>query len=175
MLLAYLHLAARRSELFRLRWEDIDFSRGEVKLWTRKRLDGNLEFERLPMTEDLYTALLRHKQNSKSSEWVFPDPETGQPYTSRQKWLPGLCKKAGVKQFGIHAIRHLTASMLAQSNVPMVMIQTILRHKSLATTERYVRRLDDLKPVLRVLSRDKSRQTGPSRAFERDMLNNAPP
>ncbi|MBW2308776.1 MAG: hypothetical protein JRG73_17780 [Deltaproteobacteria bacterium] len=45
-----------------------------------------------------------------------------------------LCKRAGVRTFGILAIRHLTASLLAQEVVPMVQIQAILRHRNLAVT-----------------------------------------
>jgi len=39
-------------------------------------------------------------------------------------------------------------------------IQAILRHKNLATTERYIRRLRELKPALKVLSRRKGRLEG---------------
>ena len=42
MLLAYLHLAARKKELFNLRWADVDFSQSRVQLFTRKRKDGFL-------------------------------------------------------------------------------------------------------------------------------------
>jgi hypothetical protein len=47
-------------------------------------------------------------------------------------------------------------SILAQENIPMIQIQAILRHKNLATTERYITRLSDLKPDLRVLSNEKA-------------------
>ncbi|MGV1098702.1 tyrosine-type recombinase/integrase [Thiovibrio sp. JS02] len=155
MLLAYLHLAARRSELFGLRWDDVDFSEQKIRLYTRKRRDGSLEFDWLPLTDDLHNALLTHRQVAKT-EWVFPDPETGKPYLYRIHWMNRLCKKAGVKKFGLHAIRHLTASILAKENVPMIDIQSILRHKNLSTTERYIRRLDSIRPALRVLPGRKS-------------------
>lgn len=150
MLLAYLHLAARRSELFGMRWEDVDFSQSRVRLYTRKRKDGSLEFDWLPMTDELSQTLLAHRQEI-TGRWVFPDPATGFPYLCRRHWMKRLCDKAEVKPFGIHAIRHLTASILAKANVPMVDIQAILRHKHLATTERYIKRLSDLKPALSVL------------------------
>ena len=162
MLLAYLHTAARRSELFRLRWEDVDFGEGTIALGTRKRMDGTLEYDYLPMTDELYHEMLKHRQQSQS-EWVFPNPETDQPFVARRLWMRGLCKNAKVKAFGLHAIRHLTASILANAGEPAIKIQAILRHKSLATTERYLHRLADLKPALQVLSsKRKSRLAEPS-------------
>jgi hypothetical protein len=50
----------------------------------------------------------------------------------------------------------------------MILIREILRHKNLATTERYIRRLEDLRPALRVLSRQKSRPIEPSSPTGRD-------
>lgn len=150
MLLAYLHTAARRGELFKLRWEDVDFADARLRLFTRKRKDGSLESDWLPMTDDLYNSLLYYKQNS-NNEWVFPNPRTNIAYYERNKWMPRLCEKAGVKRFGLHAIRHLTASILAKANIPLIDIQNILRHRKLTNTERYIRRISSLRPALKVL------------------------
>jgi len=46
-----------------------------------------------------------------------------------------------VKRFGFHAIRHLTASQLYKNGYSVGVIQTILRHKSPSTTERYLKSL----------------------------------
>jgi integrase len=92
MLLAYLHLAARRAELFRLRWEDIDFGKDEIRLTTRKRSGGSLEEDWLPMLDELHVALLYHNQISKSA-WVFHDQGIGGPYLCRQHWMKRLCTK----------------------------------------------------------------------------------
>ena len=62
-------------------------------------------------------------------------------YQYRQHWLKKVCNEAGVKPFGFHGIRHLFASILAAQNVPLVEIQYMLRHTSLATTQRYIHRL----------------------------------
>ncbi len=125
-----------------------------IRLSTHKRMGGNLEFDWLPMTDDLFNTLLEHRQTAEG-QWVFIDPKTGLPYRTRKRWMGGLCKKANVKAFGLHGIRHLTASILASDGVPPIQIQAILRHKRLSTTEGYLHRLDDLKPALRVLSRNK--------------------
>jgi len=38
----------------------------------------------------------------------------------------------------------------------MIDIQTILRHKNLSTTERYIRRIESIRPVLKVLPKLKN-------------------
>jgi integrase len=43
MLLCFLHLAARRGEIFRMTWDDVDFGNSQIRIWTRKRLDGSYE------------------------------------------------------------------------------------------------------------------------------------
>jgi len=52
-----------------------------------------------------------------------------------------LCKRAGVKEFGFHAIRHLTASIMYREGQPVAVIQAVLRHKSPQTTTRYLQLL----------------------------------
>jgi len=152
-LLAFLHTAARRGELYRLMWTDVDFGTQRLQLTTRKRTDGSLERDQIPMTDELCYALMSHRQSA-INEWVFTQTEgrhTGKPYIENRGFPQELCRAAGVKPFGCHAIRHLTASILAQKNTPMVAIQAILRHRKLATTERYVRGLEPVRPYLRFL------------------------
>ncbi len=149
MILAFLHLAARRNEIFNLRRDDVDFENQQVRLYTRKRKDGSLEYDWLPLTARLRVDLMS-VLSSHSSEWVFPNPRTGIPYFARQKWFPRLCRIAQVEPFGIHAIRHLSASILVKHDVPLVDVQTILRHKKLTTTERYIHRLQSVRSSMEV-------------------------
>ena len=116
MLLAFLHLAARRMEVFNLRWEDVDFQNRRVRLWTSKRLGGTKEYDWVAMTNELSRALFKHRQKVRG-EWAFPNPQTGEPYVARQHWMKELCGIAGVKKFGVHAIRHLSASILDASGI----------------------------------------------------------
>ncbi len=114
MLITYLHTAARRGEIYRLRPEDIDFGEEQIRLWTEKREGGTMEYDWIPLTSTLAQSLLSHINQNQITDIVFPNPETGQAYIDRRRWMKGLCERAGVKQFGIHAIRHLTASILAK-------------------------------------------------------------
>ena len=57
----------------------------------------------------------------------------------RAHFLDHAGKKADVKTFGFHAIRHFTASSLYKLGCNLSEIQAILRHKSPGTTERYLK------------------------------------
>ena len=52
--------------------------------------------------------------------------------------MKSLCKKAGVRYFRYHPLRHLGASMLDRANVNIGSIQRILGHENRSTTEIYL-------------------------------------
>jgi len=151
MLLVLLHLAARRGEIFRLEWADVDFGNNRVRLWTRKRMDGTFEYDWLPMTRELRKSLRWWWENRpiKDQPNVFLCLEEtelcraqyGKPFKYRLHFMRRICDRAGVNHFGFHAIRHLTASILYHLGYGVAVIQPIMRHKSPGTTERYLRSL----------------------------------
>jgi len=141
MLYCYLQTGARRDELFRLVWADVDFFRKRIRLSWRKNKVGEWRSQWVSIKDDLVEWLIRHKKkNCDLKEPVFLSNQS-LAYQYRQHWLKRICDKAGVKPFGFHGIRHLFASILAAQNVPLVEIQYMLRHTSLATTQRYIHRL----------------------------------
>lgn len=139
LLLTYLHTGGRKMEILKLKWDDIDLDNKTVRLWTRKRQDGSLQFDLIPLTAQLAEALADHAK-SKRGEYVFCH-EDGKPFTDRGHFIPRLCEKAGVPRFNYHGIRHLTASILAKAGFDMPTIQALLRHKNVMTTTRYVHNL----------------------------------
>lgn len=151
MLLTFLHLGARRGEVFRLSWSDVDFGSTRIRLWTRKRKGANLEYDWLPMTQELREALMWWWENRpiKDNPYIFLCLEKtpfcqeyyGQPFRYRLQFMRRLCDRAGVKRFGFHAIRHLSASILYNLGYEPAVMQTILRHKNPSTTDRYLKSL----------------------------------
>jgi integrase len=139
-LLTLLHTGARRMEIFRLKWDDVNLEERKIRLGTRKTAHGGMEYAWVPMTSQLHSALVVHKQRSKS-EYVFVDPVTGYPYASRQHYMKALCRRAGVKPFCFHAIRHLAATILAYGGLDIPSVQRVLRHKNPNTTARYIKSL----------------------------------
>lgn len=160
MLLTFLYLAARRGEVFKLMWSDVDLKNSRIRIWTKKRKDGSLEYDLLPVPDELHKALSWWHENRpiKDTEYVFVclsqtavnEDSYGKPFVSNQQLMHRLCKRAGVKYFGLHAIRHLTATTLYKMGYRVRDIQPILRHKSPKTTEIYLGKLglDELENVL---------------------------
>lgn len=169
MLLAFLHLAARRGEIFRLTWDDVDFRNNQIRLWTRKRHGGDLEFDWLPMTKMLKEALLWWQESRpiKDADHVFLCLEKknfcqesyGNPFKYRQHFMGNLCERAKVKPFGFHSIRHLTASTLYKLGYVIADIQAVLRHASATTTAKYIKSLglEGVRSALEALSQQKGR------------------
>jgi integrase len=55
-----------------------------------------------------------------------------------------LCKKAGVRYFRFHPIRHAGASIMDGNNVPIGAIQRILGHENRTTTEIYLHSIGNM-------------------------------
>ena len=137
----------RISEINRLTWDDVSFKDNYLLLYTRKKRGGHLTPRKVPMTARLYGILKRRYENRDSDKpWVFwhtyYSSKAGKtvegPYQDRKKFMKTLCRKAGVRYFRFHALRHAGASVLDESNVPLGAIQRILGHESRQTTEIYL-------------------------------------
>jgi integrase len=140
----YIQTGARRSEIFRLLWEDVNFDNRSIRLGTRKTKDRSMKYRSVEMSDSLYDSLWWWWENRtfKDKPYVFVDnrngPHYGKPYKVRGHFMLGLCKRAGIKPFGFHALRRFTASVLDSKNVPLTKIQHILGHSRATTTDRYL-------------------------------------
>jgi integrase len=119
--------------------EDVDFTRRQVRLWTRKKSGGNLT-PRLVDMNDMAAHALKFAQWHRlaGSPHVFPNPHTGKPYDYRDKFFDRLCRLAGVPDMGYHALRHAKASQLADQGESLPYIRDFLGHESISTTSLYL-------------------------------------
>jgi len=129
------HTLARSGEIRRCKWYDVDFEKRCITLWTSKRKGGSKEDDTLDMTDTLFNMLAARPKNHK---YVFT--RDGKPIT--KAWLdsvmPRVCKKADVKPFSMHGIRHHVAALLTYK-LSLAQISKILRHKRMTTTDIYLR------------------------------------
>ena len=143
LILVLYHTLARIDEALRLRWQDVNFQERTVALWTRKRKGGEWAADTMAMNQVLYGVLWGLWITRQQEEWIFLNPWTRTRFVRRPRLMRTLCKQAGIRQFGFHAIRHYVASLLHDAKkVSLPQVSKLLRHQSKRTTELYLQVID---------------------------------
>lgn len=137
----------RASELRGLRWLDVDFDAGFLRV--RQRADAYNQigepksragFRDIPVGPMVLNALRRWKLRCPKSELglVFPAPKGGiLQHTNTQKRFRKLCESAGVKMRW-HDLRHFAVSLWIEQGFSIKEVMTFAGHASVQMTmERY--------------------------------------
>ncbi len=152
LLKGYLYTGARKQELLKMVWSDIDFEKRTYLLHTRKSGNKELKTTKHEMSEALYQLFIeRWDQRHPDLPYVYWHRYYSRPHKSyiedRYQDLNGftkkLCEKAEVEpHFTLHQLRHLATSILKQHGMSIAQLQLFLRHDEQRTTERYAGHLD---------------------------------
>jgi integrase len=132
--LALLALAtgARRGELLRLRWRDLDLARGAAVLHHTK----NGEPRGVPVSGAALEFLReRSKLRRLDTDRIFA-AVNGRAYFPQSAWDKAVTA-AELVDFTFHDLRHTAASYLAMSGATVSELAAILGHKSLSMVRRY--------------------------------------
>jgi integrase len=70
-----------------------------------------------------------------------PEDPARWKYDYRDKFFDRLCRLAGVREMGYHALRHQKASELADRGESLPYIRDFLGHKDISTTSLYLQSL----------------------------------
>ncbi len=128
----------RRSALFALEWNDIDFERGLITL--RGEVAKNGKTSIIPMSEKVRELLARVPRRS-DCPYVFPDDNGKRRYELPRKTFQRRIREAAELPEGfrfLHGLRHSFASRLASTGkIDMYTLQKLLTHESPAMTQRY--------------------------------------
>lgn len=151
ILLTGIHTGLRKSELFRLEWNDIDFERKIMTITAKgNEHTKNYRNREIPLTNQLIECLktIPHKNN-----WVFVRGD-GNRYSGWIKSsLISTINKAGIKKFTFHDLRHTFASQLVMEGVDLPTIQKLMGHANISTTMIYAHLAPDhLKNAIEKLS-----------------------
>lgn len=144
LILLLVYTMGRISEIKRLTWTDIDLKRKVLYLKTRKTRDGSEEIREIP----IHGLLLQHFQShpvNQTEGFVLSSNAKGSPYKDLRKRLRKCLERTNIQPFGFHAFRHYGASQLADSGVPLNVIQELLGHHDIKTTSVYLQTLKDAK------------------------------
>jgi integrase len=122
---------ARKGELTKLRWNDIDFDRRTAYVATTK----NGQPKVLPLTDSVIKELQLF--DSKDSSLIFASRIKEEvAYCFTKPWKKAL-EDGEIKDFRFHDLRHSCASYLAQSGATLLEIADVLGHKQISVTKRY--------------------------------------
>jgi len=142
----------RVSEAVKMRINDLDLKEKIAIVKAGKGRKDRIVILSTTLVKDLQDYIPKLKEKFPENEFLFPSPsKKNQPITSRQaeKIIKSLAEKAGIKKrVYCHALRASFATHLLEQGTDIRVIQTLLGHANLATTERYTKvSLEQIKKV----------------------------
>ena len=139
----------RRSELFALKWKDVDFQGKQICV-TRsivQNVIGVCKTESsqkpVPAHDDLMKAFREWRGQTpyqSSESWVFASPanQGRRPYLAQQimqRHILPIARKLGIaKRIGWHTFRHTYSTLLRSTGAELKIMQELLRHSTIRVT-----------------------------------------
>ena len=133
IILVALRTGLRRNDILTLRWEQINFEARSIAVVQKGKRKLSV-----PMSLDLLQ-MFRWLHINDESEYIFPNRQTGKPYGHFDKTWRALKMAAGIPaNFRFHDLRHHVATKLARNTRNPLIVQQILGHSELRTTQKYM-------------------------------------
>ena len=131
---------ARRNEVLRLRWENLDREHGIA--WLE---DSKTDRRPLRLSEPAWEVLDGLRGDvPRLSGWCFPSYRVANaPISDIRRTFSAVCSVARLDNLRLHDLRHSHASVAAGEGVSLQLIGKLLGHKRATTTERYAHLADD--------------------------------
>jgi len=124
----------RRGEILNLKWKDVDFENGFIKVEKSKNKDRR----DIPIETFLRVTLESLTESREKGEFVFlvkNGPRLGVGYLDYHFQL--LREKVGLDDFRFHDLRHTAASLYASGGCDIMSLKNLLGHKNIEMTQRY--------------------------------------
>ena len=142
----YIELATglRRGELLGLKWQDIDWKNGIIKVRRQvARVDGQIKEAPLKTKNSYRTVtisqqaieVLKEQKKKTNDTYVFPSPNGG-PISpdSVNNMLKRVLERAGIPKIRFHDLRHTFATIALQNGVDIKTVSGMLGHFSAGFT-----------------------------------------
>lgn len=134
MVLVSLNTGIRRGEAFSLHWSDVDLKGRMLTIVGSKAKSKTTRH--VPLNDEAFAALVAWRNQSAGDGLVWPGKDGEQLNNVHKAWQ-GVMKKANIRNFRWHDLRHSFASWLVMRGVPLNTVRDLLGHAELSTTLRY--------------------------------------
>ncbi|MDG6026865.1 MAG: site-specific integrase [Candidatus Brocadia sp.] len=131
IVLVAVHTGMRKGEILNLKWDQVDLRNNLILLDKTK----NGERREIPINSIL-KELFASMPRSLESEYVFVDMK-GKPYGNIKRSFSTALRRAEIRDFHFHDLRHTFASHSVMTGVDLTSVKELLGHKSLTMTLRY--------------------------------------
>lgn len=132
-----LYTGLRRNNILNLTWEQIDFEENTITMKVKDATVDGGKIHTIPVVPQLKQILL----NIKKTQEVFKHRHVflykQRPISDIKKSWQNTVKKAGLKDFHFHDLRHTTATWLLKKTGNLKLVQQILGHANIKTTTKY--------------------------------------
>ena len=133
-----LHTDMRRGEMLGLEWTRVDLQQSLIHLEAEHTKAKKRHT--VPLNATAKTALLARLRwraaHCPGTPWVFCD-QYGRRVDSVKRSFTTACRRAGIRNFRFHDLRHTCAAWLVTEGVPLSEVRDLLGHSSVVVTERY--------------------------------------
>lgn len=126
-----LYMGLRKSELLRLKWENVDLEAKELRLTKTKSGE--------PLVQPIPEPAMRIIESlpSRGGKYLFPGDRDGRPLVNpNDAWLR-IRERAGLPDVCIHSLRHSQASALIREGFSLQVVSRILNHSSIRQSAQY--------------------------------------
>lgn len=135
--LVSVNTGVRQGELLQLKWENVDFDQKTLTVVGSTSKTGKTRH--IPLNDEALSILRGWKKQSgvrSFDGYVFPSLD-GEPMSEIGKSWEGLLKRARVKKFRWHDLRHTFASKLVMAGVDLNTVRELLGHSDYKMTLKY--------------------------------------
>lgn len=134
IIIVAIYTGMRESEILSLTWKDIDFFKQTITV----RKSKNKEQRTIPMHQRVAELLKIKTKNPFQSIYIFSTSK-GTPIKRRTliDAFQKAVKKAKIKDFRFHDLRHTFATRLVQQGVDLYTVAKLLGHKTISVTTKY--------------------------------------
>jgi integrase len=125
---------ARKANVLAMRWNELNFDRGEWRIPETK----NGTPQSVPLTTEAI-AILKSRLEQKNSDYVFPGAGKTKHLMEPKKGWDRILKRADISELRIHDLRRTLGSWQAATGASLSVIGKTLNHKNVSTTAIYAR------------------------------------